>query len=324
MDIAARLATIILIPFLVCTPISAQPTDPTPIRTLTGEPLPPLSIPPDRRAALEADLSAAKAAYDANPRDEAAIIWYGRRLGYLGDFTAAIEVFSKGLQIHPDSYRLLRHRGHRYITTRQFALAEADLRRGAELVADAADTVEPDGAPNDANTPVSTDKSSIDYHLGLVLYLQGKFAESDRVFARREGLAGYNDDMLVSTTHWRYHCLRRTGHHDEAAALLEAVNPDLKVIENQTYFKLCLYYKGLIPESDLLPEAPGATLNGGAAYGIAAKRAEDGDAAGSQHLLRRITAETDWIGFGRIAAEADLARTPAPSIPPIEPAPDHP
>lgn len=314
--------------FIIAVPLTIQPawsqTNPSaPIRALTGDALPPLTIPAERRAALEADLAAAKSVYDANPRDEAAIIWYGRRLGYLGEFSAAIDIFSRGIEIHPESYRLLRHRGHRYITTRRLDLAEADLRRAADLAANAPDAIEPDGIPNAASTPKSTDKSNIDYHLGLVLYLQGKYAEADRVFARREGIASYNDDMLVSTTHWRYHCLRRSGNAAEAAALLEHINPSLNVTENQTYFQLCLYYKGLVPESDLLPADAAAKLNGGAAYGIAAKRAEDGDAPGSTQLLNRIVAETDWIGFGHIAAESDLARAAA-ILPPAPPSPPNP
>jgi tetratricopeptide (TPR) repeat protein len=179
--------------------------------SLLGEPLHSQEMPPERKAKLEEELAAARAVYEANPDSEEAIIWVGRRLGYVGRFNEAVEVFSDGLRKHPASYRLRRHRGHRYITLREFDKAERDLSRAAQLAHGSPDAVEPDGAPNASGRARSTDKSNIYYHLGLVHYLRGDFAEAERVFARRTGLAAFNDDMLVSTMHWRYLALRRMG-----------------------------------------------------------------------------------------------------------------
>jgi tetratricopeptide (TPR) repeat protein len=82
----------------------------------------------------EAELAAAQAKYDRDPHNEDAIIWLGRRLAYLGRFNDAIAVYTNGLAIYPDSARILRHRGHRYITIRLFNLAQDDLERAAILV----------------------------------------------------------------------------------------------------------------------------------------------------------------------------------------------
>ena len=47
------------------------------------------------------------------------IIWYGRRYAYLSDYQKAIEIYTQGLKQYPDSYKLYRHRGHKYIWANQ-------------------------------------------------------------------------------------------------------------------------------------------------------------------------------------------------------------
>jgi tetratricopeptide (TPR) repeat protein len=75
-------------------------------------------------------------------------IWMGRRLAYLNRHNDAIAEFTEGLRQYPDSYKLLRHRGHRWITLRRFDLAVDDLNRAASLIEGVPDEVEPDGMPN--------------------------------------------------------------------------------------------------------------------------------------------------------------------------------
>ena len=62
-------------------------------------------------------------------------------LGYLyievGRFRGAIDLYSRGLEAYPESFRLLRHRGHRYLNTRQLEPAIADLERALTLIGDA-------------------------------------------------------------------------------------------------------------------------------------------------------------------------------------------
>src|SRR5262245_20582535 len=276
--------------------------------SLTGQPLAPPAIPPDRLTRLEANLREARAAYEHDPASEDAAIWYGRRLAYLGRFRGAIALYTDGLAKHPGSHRLLRHRGHRYITVREFDRALADLTRAAQLAANAPDAVEPDGEPNEQHQPRSTDKSNIYYHLGLVQYLMGDFDAADRTFALRAGLAAYNDDMLVSTTHWRYLAMRRLGRGAQARELLEPINTSMDVVENHSYHRLCLYYKGLVAESEALGRAPDGKIDPAAAYGVSMVRWINGDKAGARRLWREILDTTNWGAFGHIAAEAEVAR----------------
>ena len=79
---------------------------------------------------LEADLAQAEKTLAANPKDAEAIIWIGRRLGYLWRYNDAIAMFSKGIALYPDNPKFYRHRGHRYITVRAVREGAGRLREG--------------------------------------------------------------------------------------------------------------------------------------------------------------------------------------------------
>ncbi|MBX3407693.1 MAG: hypothetical protein KF869_13120 [Phycisphaeraceae bacterium] len=279
----------------------------TTVWSLSGQRLEAPEIAADRRAALEADLAAAKAALAADPQSEEAHIWFGRRLAYLYRYQEAIDAFSAGLRVHPQSYRLLRHRGHRYITTRRFSLAERDLRRAAELAAGTADAVEPDGAPNAAGLPRSTDHTNIWYHFALVQYLRGEFAAAEKSWARCVGLSRINDDMLVASTYWHYLTLRRLGRAEEARAALEPIRQDMEILENHAYHALLLDFKSV---GHTLARAPMPASIDRATwlYGAAMADLLDGRRRAAVDQLRDIVNETPWPAFGHIAAEAELAR----------------
>ena len=48
-------------------------------------------------------------------------------------YREAIEIYTKGIALHPTNALFYRHRGHRYITVRELDRAVADLARAAEL-----------------------------------------------------------------------------------------------------------------------------------------------------------------------------------------------
>ena len=110
------------------------------------------------------NLAAAKEKFDEEPTDMENIIWYGRRVAYTGDFKRAIEIYSEGLLTHPDSSRLYRHRGHRYISIRAFDSAISDYEIAATLIEGEEDTIEQDGAPGPTGIPVSSRHTNIWYH----------------------------------------------------------------------------------------------------------------------------------------------------------------
>lgn len=263
---------------------------------------------------LERDLVEAQAAYERNPTDEMASVWLGRRLGYVGRYEEAIDAFTRGLQVHPDSAWLLRFRGHRLITLHRFDAAVSDLERARELAALRPDEVEPDGAPNPKGIPRGTLRSNIDYHLGLAQYLSGHFDDAWRSYDRGFALARTNDDRLVSHTYWSWIVLRKLGREAEAASLLAPIREHMDLLENFGYHALLRLYRGDITEADVLnPPATSAASpkkNDFATRGFGAgmKRLFDGDRAGAKELFERVVATGPKSAFGCIAAEVELAR----------------
>ena len=122
---------------------------------------------------LQSNLNQAQTDYEQNPNDPELIIWLGRRTAYLWRYHDAIDIYSKGIATHPNYPKLYRHRGHRYISIREFDKAIADLEKAARLTENMPDEIEPDGAPNKHNIPRGTLKFNIWYHLGLAHYLKG-------------------------------------------------------------------------------------------------------------------------------------------------------
>lgn len=87
----------------------------------------------ETRARIDSNLTVARKNFEINPSEEN-YIWLGKREAYLYDYQKAIEIFSERIKKYLDSYKLYRHRGHRYITVRDFSRAVADLQQAAALM----------------------------------------------------------------------------------------------------------------------------------------------------------------------------------------------
>ncbi len=252
------------------------------------------------------NLQAARSDYEVRPFDADAIIWYGRRTAYVGDYRRAIEIFTEGIEKHPQDPRFYRHRGHRYISIREFDRAITDFERAVTLMQDIPVQTEPDGLPNAQNTPLTTTQGNVWYHLGLAHYLKQDWPEALSAFRNGFAMGGY-DDNLVSTGHWIYMILRRMGEEDAAAEALATVSADMNIIENMSYHQLCLLYRGEMEIADMMAANGEDPSNAAVAYGIANYHYYNGDKARSDRLLRQIVRGSSWSSFGYIAAEIDLA-----------------
>jgi hypothetical protein len=254
---------------------------------------------------LVAQREAARAEYEADPEDADNIIWYGRRLAYTGDYRGAIEMFSEGIEKFPDDPRMYRHRGHRYITIREFDRAIADLEKAASLIEGTENEVEPDGAPNAMNIPVSSLHGNIWYHLGLAYYLKQDWDNAYRAY--KAGFdASRNDDNRVSTTHWLYMILRRKGEPEAAEAVLDGISADMEIIENFSYHHLCLFYKGEMTMAELMGESDGSPAGAAVVYGVANWHYVNGRTDVANDMLNGLRETPGWASFGFIAAEADI------------------
>ncbi len=278
--------------------------------SLLGDTLRTFPLTPETRERYERQLAEAEQAYLRTPTDVDSIIWYGRRLGYLGRLRESIEVYGRGIALYPENPWLYRHRGHRYISVREFDNAITDLERASTLAEGRPDEVEPDGQPNAQNTPIGTLRSNTDYHLALAHYLKGDFASALPIYERDLSIV-QNNDRRVSTSHWYYMSLRRLNREQDAANVLTPITSEMTVIENEAYLRLVQMYKGLRSvDSVLAVGADGAmsVTDATAAYGIANWHLYNGRRAEAEQLLRRILAGGQWGAFGYIASEAELAR----------------
>jgi tetratricopeptide (TPR) repeat protein len=278
--------------------------------SLDGRPLFAPPIAPERRKALEENLARAAADFAKSPGDVEAILWLGRRTAYLNRFHDAIAVFSRGIALHPGDLRLYRHRGHRYITVREFDNAIVDLETAARLIEERKipDAVEPDGEPNARNIPTSTSHFNVYYHLGLAHYLKGDFARAESAWRECMKYAAGSDDRLVAASDWLYMTLRRRGRKAEADAVLEPITPSMTVIENTAYWNRLLLYKGLKTEAELLGPRDDPVDLATYGYGVGNWHLYNGRPDRAREIFRRVVASPQWNAFGFIAAEADLAR----------------
>ncbi len=271
--------------------------------SLLGKPL----YPAEPSQALLDNLAEAKANYDADPDDAMNIIWYGRRVAYTGDYRRAIEIFTEGIEKHPEDARMYRHRGHRYISIREIDRAVADYEMAEKLIQGTEDKIEPDGAPNPQGIYLTTTHSNIYYHLGLSYYLKQDWEKALAAFKAGQDL-GLNDDNIVSTGHWIYMIHRRMGNEEAAQASVQNIHKDMTIVENMSYHNLTLMYKGEIPPAELVNIDPNDPSGAAIAYGVANWFLYNGETERAYDLMERFMNTSSWSAFGFIAAEVDLSK----------------
>lgn len=258
------------------------------------------------RKVYETKLAEAKSDYEKNPNADA-IIWFGRRVAYLGDYKWAINIFTEGTNKFPKDARFYRHRGHRFITIRCFDEAIRDFETAAKLVKGKEDEIEPDGLPNARNIPTSTLQSNIFYHLGLAYYLKGDYKKALNAYEQCLKVSK-NNDMAVATIHWLYMTLRRLGKVKEANKTIAMVEDNLDIIENDDYYKLIKLYQGKLKPEDLLSQDANSLSNASAGYGVGNWFLYNGKRDEALKIFRQITGGNQWASFGFIAAEVELKR----------------
>ncbi len=274
--------------------------------SLSGKPLHRISLPDQQK--LEANLAQAEKDLAANPKSADAIIWVGRRLGYLWRYREAIETFSRGVAMHPDDPRMYRHRGHRYITVRDFDGAIKDFEKAVSLIKGKPDEIEPDGQPNAAGKPRSTLHFNIWYHRGLAYYLKGDYTRALDAYLECMKVSN-NDDAVAATSDWTWMTLMRLNRKADAAKVLERITPKMDILENGSYHRRLLMYKGLEkPEALLDPtNADGLTI-ATQGYGVGNWYFVTGNTGRARETFEKVVASPNWSAFGYIAAEADLQR----------------
>ena len=243
----------------------------------------------------------AQITYFDNQNNAEALIWYGRRTAYMGYYKEAIKLFTLGIKNHPNDARFYRHRGHRYISTRQYDNAINDFEKAVQLIDGKTNQIEPDGLPNAKNIPLSTLHGNIWYHLGLAYYLKNDMNNALKAFNNRNVTHKY-DDNIVSGGHWLYMIYRRLNKIEESIAVVNEVYQNMDIIENMSYHQSCLFYKGVLKESELV-------IDEVALYSLANWYVyEKNDTLKAKTYYQKLLSTGNPYSFAYIAGEADWVR----------------
>jgi hypothetical protein len=117
---------------LVLPPSTAHGQQPETL-SLLGEPLYPPKLSNAARAAADAELQRAHAAYTAKPSGVSEILALSRAQLALGRVGDSLVVLTRGLEANAESPELHLERGRGYILIRKFAPAQRDLAKAAKL-----------------------------------------------------------------------------------------------------------------------------------------------------------------------------------------------
>ena len=242
-----------------------------------------------------------------SPDDVDLIIAAGRVRRNFWQYRQAMALYTQAMELAPGDWRPHRYRGHRHISVREFDKAIVDLEAARE------------------RAPLNWD---VTYHLGLAYFLSARFDDAANEYLRCLNLVddesaraaqgedfrscsqnAEDNESLVAMTEWAVRALRRSGRHDEARALLESISPDLPIEENVAYYHDLLFYKGLKTADELLsPGENGPYRLETVGFGVANWLLVEGDTTRAWEIIEEISRHPWWPGFGRIAAEVELAR----------------
>ena len=229
-------------------------------------------------------VKAARAALESDPKSIARIIDLGVAQSGARQFREAIATFTRGLEIEPNNALLLRWRGHRYLSVREFDRALADLKRGAGI---------------------DPTIYGIWYHLGVIQFMRGEFADAAASFAKAQPIAP-DPGELAGSTDWLWMSLSRAGRGAEAKAMLDR-RPE-KPVANAYTRRLQLYRGEIGPDAVITSadtdEVQVATL----AYGVGNWYLLRGDKAQARKWFERSVQSGGWPAFGFIVSEAELKR----------------
>ena len=247
------------------------------------------------------EFKSAQKIYFNNEDNSESLIWYGRRAAYLGYYQKSIDLYSEGIKKYPDDARFYRHRGHRYISTRQYDKAIKDFRKAIGLIDEKVDQIEPDGLPNKKNIPLTTLNGNIWYHIGLAYYLTNDMNNALKAFSNRSVSHKY-DDNIVSSAHWLYMINRRLGDIEGADRIIDKVNSEMDIIENMSYHQSCLFYKGELKESQIV-------IDDVALYSLANwYMYQKNDTINAKKYYQKLLKNGNPYSFAFIAGESDWIR----------------
>jgi tetratricopeptide (TPR) repeat protein len=229
----------------------------------------------------------------------------GKQLVATARYKEAVENFTIGLNKFPNSYKLLRLRGHRYLTLRKLDLVMIDLLKARGLIKSQPDSWEVDAEGKRTDTY----QHQIEYHLGVYYFLKKSYKEAEAAFEKSLKDA-HQGNEIVGTTDWLYNSYQRNGEKNKAAQLLATIAPDFKADQDQAYFRRVMLYKGVIKPSELVDEAMPiekmSIQEVTKLYGLANWYGFQGNKQRAKELYAKIVQSTSWPAFAYLASEMEL------------------
>ncbi len=239
------------------------------------------------------------------PLSENDYIEIGRQLVATTRYKEAVENYTNGLNQFPNSFKLLRLRGHRYLTLRKLDLAGIDLLKARKLI-----KAQPDSWEVDAEgKKTDTYQHQIEYHLGVYYFLNKSYKEAVATFEKSLKEA-HQANEIVGTTDWLYNAYQRNGEKNKAEQLLTTITLDFKTDQDQAYFRRVMLYKGVIKPNELVNEAlpieKMSIQEVTKLYGLANWYGFQGNKQKAKELYAKITQSTSWPAFAYLASEIEL------------------
>ena len=230
-------------------------------------------------------IAGAEKALAADPKNVDLIIALGVAQSGARQYLEAIATFTRGLAIAPNNALLYRWRGHRYLSTRQFDKAMADLNKGRQL---------------------DSSIYGIWYHLGIVRYAKGDFSGAADAFARAQPSAP-DAGELAGSTDWLWMSLSRAGRGADAQAMLNR-HPD-SLATTVAYAQRLKLYRGEIGPDAVFTAADTSDIQVATlSYGLGNWYLVRGDTTRARDYFARAVASGGWPGFGFIISEIELKR----------------
>lgn len=301
--VSSLLLCLLLTPAVLAQSVSeARPQEAV---SFSGKPLYRYIIPEERLAETESRIAELEAKQKKSEEDYI-------NLGYLyvnaGKYQGAIELYTRGLEEFPNSFKLLRHRGHRFINVRQLEKAIVDLEKALELL----------GKENSdvyqyrlSGERFGTYEHWIWYHIALYHYLNEDYAKAAEAYEICVTTAT-NNEVLIGAVDWLYNAYQKNGEPEKAVEALKYVPDDIESRQNYPYYQRVMLYKGLRNPNDIIDlDKPGEEWNGldmTNGYGVGNWYKWQGDEETAQLIYDNILKTPFWGAWAYVVTDREQSR----------------
>ncbi|MGD1889952.1 MAG: tetratricopeptide repeat protein [Cyclobacteriaceae bacterium] len=222
-------------------------------------------------------------------------------------FRDAIDVYTEGLEQYPESFQLLRHRGHRYLNVREREKAIIDLMKADELIGDQhLDVME----YNSDGSEKGTFKFWVWYHVALYRIFNQQWEEAAEAYQVCLNNAALPNNVSGASA-WLYTVYQKMGESEKAEALIAPLDENFGGDQDYIYFKRIMLYQGKITPEDLMDmDKPIDQWTGRdmtIAYGIADWYEQQGNTEKAQEIYHNILATPHWNPWAYVVTESIIA-----------------